>query len=101
MFYVNVPSVVDPTMRAGDGDVFSLEVLFTPYRLNGGWKQSPEPRRWLDRFGDLVEPGFGDQILRWRVMTPPDYERDFHLTRGTCPRSPAVRSRRWCAAIRS
>ena len=34
MFYANVPSVLDPTMRAGDGDhVFSLEVLYTPYRL--------------------------------------------------------------------
>ena len=37
MFYVNVPSVLDESMRVSGDDVFSLEVLFTPYRLQGGW----------------------------------------------------------------
>ena len=73
-------------MRAGDdGDVFSLEVLYTPYRL----------ARWVDRLAraaalarpvrHLVEPGFLDGVRRWRVVTPPDYERDFNLARGHAP----------------
>ena len=86
MLYVNVPSTLDGTMRTGEGDdVFSLEVLYTPYRLAGGWDGSDEPERWLDRFATLVEPGFLDGVRRWRVVTPPDYERDFNLTRGHAP----------------
>lgn len=85
MFYANVPSVVDGSMRVGPHDVFSLEVLFTPYRLAGGWEGSGEPERWLEGYSRLVEPGFLDGVTRWRVVTPPDYERDFGLDRGFAP----------------
>jgi phytoene dehydrogenase-like protein len=85
MFYVNVPSVLDESMRAKGGDVFSLEVLFTPYRLQGGWKKTAEPARWLDAFSTLVEPGFLEAVRGWRVMTPPDYENDFGLEQGLAP----------------
>jgi phytoene dehydrogenase-like protein len=71
-----------------DGDeehVLSLEVLGTPYSLRGGWSGSPEPERWLAALGTLAEPGFLDGVRRWRVVTPPDYERDFSLTRGHAP----------------
>ena len=44
--------------------VVSLEVLYTPYRLRGGWPASTEPRRWLELLGDLCEPGFLDSISR-------------------------------------
>jgi len=85
--FVNVPSVLDPTMRVGPrGDhVLSLEVLGTPYSLAGGWEGSSEPERWLEALASLAEPGFLDGVRRWRVMTPPDYERDFSLTRGHAP----------------
>jgi phytoene dehydrogenase-like protein len=78
------PSMVDPTGSAGHGDrhVLSLEVLYTPYRLRGGWLASSEPRRWLELFGDLCEPGFLGSIGAWRAMTPDVYERDFHLPAG-------------------
>ena len=76
---VNVPSVLDPTMRVGTDHVLSLEVLGTPYSLQGGWPGSTEPQRWLDLL-DLPAP-----VKAWRVMTPPDYERDFSLTRGHAP----------------
>ena len=81
----NTPSVLDPTMLVAGpdgGHVFSLEVLFTPYRLDGGWEGSSEPPRWLQAFGSLCEPGFVDGVRRWRTMTPPDYERQFSLPRG-------------------
>jgi phytoene dehydrogenase-like protein len=83
---VNVPSVLDPTMRTAEGDhVLSLEVLNTPYSLQGGWSGSREPERWLALLGEVAEPGFLDGVRRWRVMTPPDYERDFSMVRGHAP----------------
>jgi phytoene dehydrogenase-like protein len=58
LFLSNVPSVLDPTVAPPPGGhVFSLEVLFTPYRLAGGWSGSEEPERWLGAFARRVEPG--------------------------------------------
>jgi phytoene dehydrogenase-like protein len=85
MLFVNIPSVLDPTMRAGGDHVLSLEVLFTPYALRGGWPGSPEPERWLHLLGELVEPGFLDTVRRWRAMTPDRYERELFLRRGHAP----------------
>lgn len=84
--FVNVPSVLDPTMRTADGGhVLSLEVLNTPYALRGGWPGSSEPDRWLSLLGSLAQPGFHDGVRRWRVMTPPAYEAQLNLTRGHAP----------------
>jgi phytoene dehydrogenase-like protein len=85
MFYVNVPSVVDPSLLVNGDHVLSLEVLFTPYRLRDGWEGSGEPARWLDAFATLMEPGFSESVRRWRVVNPLDYERDFGLERGLAP----------------
>jgi phytoene dehydrogenase-like protein len=85
MFLVNTPSVPDPTLAVpgpDGGHVFSLETLYTPYRLRGGWPGSDEPERWLRVFATLVQPGFLDSVRRWRVMTPASYEREFHLPKG-------------------
>ena len=46
------------------GFVASTETLFTPYRLTGGWPGSTEPRRWLEQYATLLEPGFLDGIRR-------------------------------------
>jgi phytoene dehydrogenase-like protein len=88
VMFVNVPSVADPTMAAAEGHVFSLEVLFTPYQLSGGWERSGEPERWLEVFAGHVKPGFLDGIRDWRVVTPVDYERHFGLRRGHAPSFP-------------
>lgn len=85
MLFANVPSVLDPTLRSDGAHVLSLEVLFTPYALAGGWPGSAEPERWLSLLGDLVEPGFLDSVRRWRVMTPDRYERELFLRRGHAP----------------
>ena len=83
VFFANVPSVLDPTMRPpGGGEVFSLEVLYTPYDLGGGWAGTAEPERWLARFGEWVQPGFAESVVDRRAMTPPDYEQQFGLPRG-------------------
>lgn len=82
----NFPSVADPGMvPPGGGDVLSLEVLFTPYDLAGGWATSTEPRRWLAVFASHLEAGFVDGVGASRVVLPPDYERDFGLVRGHAP----------------
>lgn len=79
---VNVPSIADPTVAPEGRHVFSLEVLLTPYARPGGWRGSPEPRRWLELFAERCEPGFLDSIVDWRAVTPDIYERDFHLPEG-------------------
>jgi phytoene dehydrogenase-like protein len=82
---INTPTVLDPTMApAGEPDhhVLSLEVLYTPYRLRGGWPGSSEPQRWLELFADLCEPGVLDSVVAVRAMTPDVYEREFHLPAG-------------------
>lgn len=82
-----VPSALDPSMAVGPSGhhVLSLEALWTPYELAGGWQNSGEPRRWLTAYASLLEPGFLDSVVDWRVVTPPDYERDFLLDRGYTP----------------
>jgi phytoene dehydrogenase-like protein len=82
-FLVNIPSALDPTMAPdAGGHVFSLEALFTPYRLRGGWPGSSEPHRWLEQFATLVEGDFVSALREWRAMTPDRYEREFHLPAG-------------------
>jgi len=82
-FLVNVPTVHDPSMAPeGGGHVLSLEALFTPYGLRGGWASSPEPARWLERLGGLVRGDFASTLREWRAMTPDRYEREFHLPAG-------------------
>lgn len=82
---VGVPSVLDASMLSSDGHhILSLEALFTPYNLVGGWPGSPEPQRWIDLWLGLVEPD-SVGIDRWRAMTPDIYERDFSMHRGHTP----------------
>jgi len=83
---VNTPSRPDPTMRAADGsELLSLEVLWTPYALAGGWEGSAEPERWLARFAELAQPGWLDGVRDWRAMTPVEYEKQFNMRRGYTP----------------
>jgi beta-carotene ketolase (CrtO type) len=79
---VNCPSALDRTLVSEGRHVFSLEVLYTPYKLAGGWPNSDEPQRWLDQVADVLAPGFLDSLVAWRAMTPETYEREFHLPHG-------------------
>lgn len=82
VLFANVPTALDASMSPNGSHVFSLEALFTPYHHPGGWPSSPEPRRWLERYADLVEPGFLDSLGDWRAMTPDRYESEFHMPEG-------------------
>ncbi len=84
-FLVNVPTVLDTEMQPKpDQHVLSLEVLFTPYSLEGGWPDSDEPARWLELLDGFMAPGTL-QIDRWRSMTPDRYEAEFRMHRGHTP----------------
>ncbi|HEY0519720.1 MAG TPA: NAD(P)/FAD-dependent oxidoreductase, partial [Ilumatobacteraceae bacterium] len=79
---VNVPSTLDPTLAPEGRHVLSVEVLYTPYAIAGGWTNSTEPARWLEQVSTKLQPGFMDSVVDWRAMTPDRYERDFHLPHG-------------------
>lgn len=82
---VNIPTVLDQEMQSSpDQHVLSLEVLFTPYALRGGWPDSGEPQRWLDVLEGFMEPG-SLEVARWRSMTPDRYEAEFQMHRGHTP----------------
>lgn len=78
----NTPSVLDDTLTPTTNHVFSLEALYTPYSFQDGWSNKDEPERWLKQFGSFVQPEFIDSITDWRVLTPIEYESDFHLPKG-------------------
>lgn len=82
VMYVNVPSVLDARMRPEGGHVVSLEVLYTPYELDGGWEGSEEPRRWLRLAGTVLGPGFEASVRAWRHVGPCQYESDFRMRNG-------------------
>jgi phytoene dehydrogenase-like protein len=82
ILFVNVPSILDRSVAPEGQHLLSIEVLFTPWALEGGWTGSAEPQRWLDVAAGLFEPGFTESIQRWRAVTPVDYERDFGMPRG-------------------
>src|SRR3990172_5163548 len=79
---VNVPSVLDERMRAGADHVLSLEALYTPYALDGGWASSAEPERWLAALAAIAQPGFADGVRRRRAVTPPVWESEVSMERG-------------------
>ena len=80
----NTPTVLDPDMQPESGQhVLSLEVLWTPYALPGGWPGSDEPQRWLDLLAGFMEGGL--DVDRYRAMTPDRYEAEFQMHRGHTP----------------
>ncbi len=88
-FFVQMPSALDPVVAAklATGlQVFSLEVLWTPYALAGGWAGTTEPQRWLRKVSELVETQSGrpfhETVVDWRLMGPEEYERQFFMHRG-------------------
>lgn len=78
----NCPSAIDSTLTSDGQHVVSLEALFTPYGFVDGWQSRDEPERWIHQWAELVQPGFTESIIDWRVATPITYEEQFHLPRG-------------------
>jgi phytoene dehydrogenase-like protein len=90
--FVQLPSALDPNVADGlptGHHVFSLEVLWTPYSLGGGWVGSREPQRWLSKVSELVKMAdgrpFDEHVVSWRHMGPLEYESQFSMVRGHAP----------------
>ena len=81
-FLANIPSNIDSTIAPAGKSVLSIEALYTPYSFVDGWESREEPERWLRQFGSLMQPDFMESINQWRVLTPADYEIQFHLPKG-------------------
>lgn len=78
----NIPSLADGSLTADDSHVLSLEALFTPYALPGGWQGSHLPETWLSQFSSFMQEGFLDSVRAHRTVTPDLYESEFHLPMG-------------------
>jgi len=59
--FANSPTALDPTMATAGSDVFSLEALYTPYALSGGWTGSK-------RATTLARPVRGSRATRFLVV---------------------------------
>lgn len=88
-FLVQMPSALDPTVAGAlptGSEVFSLEVLWAPYALEGGWAGSGEPDRWLRKVSELVRMAdgrpFHEHVRERRLMGPVEYDREFSMPRG-------------------
>jgi len=78
----NIPTIADRTLAPTGRHVLSLEALFTPYALLGGWRNSRLPDGWLSQFSTFMQDGFLGSIRSHRAMTPDLYESEFHLPMG-------------------
>jgi len=78
----NIPTLADSTLAPTGTHVLSLEALFTPYALRGGWASSSLPEIWLTQFSSLMQDGFQESVTHHRTMTPDLYESEFNLPMG-------------------
>lgn len=78
----NFPAYADPGLAPPDRHILSLEALYTPYSLPGGWRGSDLPHKWLSRLAGRMQPGFLDSVVAQRTVTPDLYESEFHLPMG-------------------
>lgn len=73
-----IPSLSDPGLTDGNGEIMSIVVQYAPYHLEGGWSEAA--RR---RLGETVlvqleafSPDLRSLIVAQDVLTPVDIERD-------------------------
>jgi len=78
----NFPAYADPGLAPAGRHILSLEALYTPYALPGGWHGSELPDKWLSRLAGRMQPGFLDSVVAQRTVTPDLYESEFHLPMG-------------------
>lgn len=78
----NFPAYADPGLAPAGRHILSLEALYTPYALPGGWHGSDLPDKWLSRLAGRMQPGFLDSVVAQRTVTPDLYESEFHLPMG-------------------
>ncbi len=84
MMEIVLPSVHDASPAANGQHVLSAHVMYVPYRLRGGWTDAARDQV-RERSIDVIAryaPGIREQIVHSEFLTPPDLEREFHVSGG-------------------
>ncbi len=73
-----IPSLADPGLTDGDGEVMSIIVQYAPYHLEGGWSEAARARLGETVLARLeaFAPDLRSRIVAQDVLTPADIERD-------------------------
>lgn len=80
-----IPSVVDSTIAPEGMHVMNIFSQYGPYHLKGGASWETERDAYADRCLDLLAeyaPNIRSAVVHREVLSPPDLEREFHLTGG-------------------
>jgi phytoene dehydrogenase-like protein len=80
---IHVPTVTDPALAPAGKHVLSAIVQYAPHDLAGGWEVARP--RFIEILTDTLAqhaPGLKAQILGAELLTPPDLEREFHMSGG-------------------
>lgn len=80
---INIPTVHDPSLAPPGCHVLSAIVQYAPYDLAGGWAAARSSFETvvlatLERYA----PGIRRQVRFSQLLTPEDWEREFHVTGG-------------------
>ncbi len=81
---VVVPSLHDATLAPDGQHVLSAHVMYVPNKLKGGWNDASREllcERAIDTIAQYA-PKIREQVVHKEILTPPDLERDYHVTGG-------------------
>lgn len=82
---ITMPTLLDPSLAPAGQQIMAVTVRYTPYHLrDSSW--AAEAARMGEGVLNLLErhaPGIRKLILHQKVITPPDWERDYGLTEGS------------------
>jgi len=79
-----IPTAVEPSLAPEGKHIVSTGVQYTPFELaDQTWDEfAPEFERRVRATMEEFCPGFSDSVIGYRIITPLDLERDYHLTQG-------------------
>ena len=80
---ITIPSLSDTSLAAAGQHVLSAVIQYTPYELKAGWPNARQA--FIDKSIDLIAryaPGIREQVLHAELLTPEDFEREFHMQGG-------------------
>ena len=79
-----IPTVVDPSLAPPGQHIVSTGVQYTPFELaDGSWDDFAEEfERRVRATMEEFAPGFSDSVIGYKIITPLDLEREYHLSQG-------------------
>ena len=79
-----IPSLHDASLAPDGQHVLSVQVMYVPADLRGGWTEGARSAliaRVIDEL-ERYAPGLGDLVLHAELLTPADLEQSHHVTGG-------------------